>query len=305
MELFKLNLQLFGEGGEGGDAGEAAEGTGVETTAEMPAHIPERAKKYYQAAVNKTQPAKPQTTEEHAETPQRMSYTDLIKSDEYKAEHKAYMEKTINDRLKKYKPMEESYNKATEALSIVANKYGLDPGSENFLDTLVAKIDQDNSYYEDYAMEHNIGTEEAREILTLKQKVARSEQERAMREQQERMNAEIMALRESAERTKAVYPNFDLDFEMQNEQFRVLCAATHGDTTAAYRTIHHDELMRAQGLAASQKATQQIAAAVAANQSRPIENGLSSQATAVTTVDYSKMNLQQLREEAARMRRGK
>lgn len=299
-----LDLQLFGEGGDGGDAGGEA-GPSESTGVEVPAHIPERARKNYEAAMTKSRPAPTQpTTEVVEEKPSHIPYAEMIKSDEYKEEHKAYMDKTIGDRLKKYKGLEESYNKATDALGVIANKYGLDPSADNFLDSIVSKIDEDNSYFEQYAMDHDISTEEAKEIITLKNKVAKSEQEKALREQQERMNNEIMLLRQSAERTKSVYPNFDLETEMQNEQFRNLCAVTHGDTLAAYRTIHHDELMRAQGMAASQRAQQQIANSVAANMSRPIENGMSSKAAALTTIDYSKMNLRELRETAERFRRG-
>lgn len=300
-----LDLQLFGEGGDGGDA--AGEGEASDSGEDIPALIPERARGAYKKAVEANKP-KPQatTTPKEEAKPAHIAYSDLIKSDEYKEEHQAYMDKTISDRLKKYKGMEEQNGKMANALNTVAIKYGLDATSETFLDELTAKINEDDSYIEDYAMDHNLSTEEARRSIDMQRKISQYEAEKRQAEMQAQQQEAIRALIQSAERTKAVYPNFDLDTEMQNEAFRNLCAATQGDTLAAYRAIHHDELMRAQGMQSAQIATQQIANSVAANKSRPIENGLSSQASSITTTDFSKMNLQQIRayaEEQRRMRR--
>lgn len=319
MLEYLLDLQLFGEGGDGGDGaadGGAAGAEAVGTGEDIPAHIPERARETYRKAMAKNQPkVEPQpqpTNEAPVESSKHVSYQDLIKSDEYKDEHKAYMDKTISDRLKKYKGIEESNKKMNDALSKVAIKYGLDAASETFLDDLSNKISEDNSYYEDYAMEHDIGVNEAKEILDLKQQVALQKQEenrRAMAEaelqKEQQMQEQLNLLRQNAERTKAVYPSFDLDTEMQNERFRVLCAATQGDTLAAYRVIHHDELMKAQGQVMAKQANQAAANAVKANMARPIENGLSSQASTVTTTDWSKASLSDIRKQAAEWRRGR
>ena len=52
-----LNLQLFGDGGDGGDGGSTSPAgeSGVENSGEnVPAFIPEKARKYYQKALEKT-----------------------------------------------------------------------------------------------------------------------------------------------------------------------------------------------------------------------------------------------------------
>lgn len=248
-----LNLQLFGEGGDGGD-GSSAVSAGdnvIDTSGEkIPASIPEKAKKYYQKAMEKTsansavsaplasEPVQP--TNEPKATTEKIPYADLIKSDDYKEEHKAYMDKTIGDRLKKYKGIEEISGKQKAILDIVASKYGVNPDDENFLEVLQQKIDTDDSYVENYAMEHDISNEEARRILTMERKVARMDAEKAAIEaekaeiaKQEQMRQQIMLLRQNAEKTKSQFPQFDLDTELQDERFRKLCAVNNGDTTAA------------------------------------------------------------------------
>lgn len=308
-----INLQLFAEGGTGGDggsasaSGEAAVGTSGES---IPASIPEKAKKYYQKAVEKTpkqnvSPTKasvsPTTTETN--TTEKMSYADLIKSDEYKDEHKAYMDKTIGDRLKKYKGIEENLGKHKALLDIVANKYGVNPDDENYLDVLSQKIEADDSYYENYAMEHDISAEEARRIVTMERKVAQIEAQKAEQQKQEQMRQQILTLRQNAEKTKAQFPQFDLDAEMQNEKFRRLCAVNNGDTTAAYMACHWNEILPATVQMASQRVKEQTAQAVAANKARPSENGLSSSASSVVTQNFKGMSLSDIRAYADEQRR--
>lgn len=98
LEKLRLNLQLFGEGGDGGDGGSASsvgESVGVDSGEDkISASIPEKAKKYYQKAVEKTANSttktsdKTQTTDE-SKTTEKIPYKDLIKSDDYKDEHEA------------------------------------------------------------------------------------------------------------------------------------------------------------------------------------------------------------------------
>ncbi len=310
LEKLLLNLQLFGEGGDGGDGGSATsvgEVVGEDSGEKIPASIPEKAKKYYQKAMEKTASSnksseKAQPTNESSAT-EKIPYADLIKSDDYKEEHKAYMDKTIGERLKKYKGIEDNLGKHKAILDVVASKYGVSPDDENFLEVLQQKIDADDSYYEDYAMEHDITTEEARRIVTMERKVAQIDAEKAAQAKQEQMRQHIMTLRQNAEKTKAQFPQFDLETEMQDERFRRLCAANNGDTTAAYMACHWNEILPATVQMASRQIQSQTAQSVAANKARPIENGLSSSAPSVVQQDFSKMNLQQLRQYAEEQRR--
>ena len=310
LEKLLLNLQLFGEGGDGGDGGSAAsvgEGVGEESGEKIPASIPEKARKYYQQAMEKTssKSKKADTTQPTNESnaTEKRSYEDLIKSEEYKEDHKAYMDKTISDRLKKYKGMEENLGKQKALLEVVANKYGVNPDDDNFLSVLQEKIDADDSYYENYAMEHDISAEEARRIVTMERKVKQADAEKAEQEKQERMRQHIMLVRQNAEKTKAQFPDFDLDTAMQDEKFRRLCFNTNGDTTAAYMACNYGKIINNAVQMASQKAKAQTVQAIAANKARPMENGLSSSAPSVVEQDFSKMNLAQLRQFAEEQRR--
>ena len=319
LKKLLLNLQLFGDGGgDGGDGGSASasvgEALGGKESGEnkIPASIPEKAKKYYQKAMEKHSGSttnasaqnsdNAQTTNEQGTT-DKLSYEDLIKSDDYKEDHEAYIKKTIGERLKKYKGIEADLGKHKAILDTVAVKYGVNPDDENFLESLTQKIEADDSYYENYAMEHDISTEEARRIVTMERKAAQYDAQKEAMEKQEQMRQHIMVLRQNAEKTKLQFPDFDLDTEMQDERFRRLCAATNGDTTAAFKACHHDEIIANTVRMASRKIQNQTAQAVASNKARPIENGISSSAPSVVQQDFRNMSLGELRKFADEQRR--
>lgn len=306
-----LNLQLFGEGGDGGEGGSPSpNGEGVvDNSGEdlIEASIPEKAKKYYEKSKSKRQAtqSQPTTTEEKKETntTEKIPYADLIKSDDYKEAHKEYMDKTISDRFKKYKGIEEDLGNHKALLEIVANKYGVNPDDENFLETLKEQIEADDSYYENYAMEHDITTEEARRIVNMERKVAQINAQEEQKKKEEQARQQFMILQQNAQKTKAQFPEFDLETEMQNEKFRRLCAVTNGDTTSAYMSCHWNEIIPNAVHRASEQARVQTAQAVASNKARPIENGLSSSAPSVVENNFKNMSLAEIREWASEQRR--
>ncbi len=321
LKKLLLNLQLFADGGgDGGDGGSASasvgEALGKEESGEkeIPAFIPEKAKKYYQKAMEKTSGSTTEASAQNSDnaqptneqsTTEKLSYQDLIKSDDYKEEHKAYMDKTIGERLKKYKGIEENLDKHKAILDTVALKYGVNPEDENFIEILTEKIEADDSYYENYAMEHDIDAQEARRIVTMERKAAQFDAQKEAMEKQEQMRQQIMILRQNAEKTKSQFPQFDLDTEMQDERFRRLCAATNGDTTAAFKACHHDEIIADTVRMASRQIQNQTAQSVASNKSRPMENGISSTAPSVVQRDFRNMSLQDIRKYAEEKRREK
>lgn len=299
-------LQLFADGGDGGDggstapAGDSANNPGEE----IPSSIPERAKKFYKQAIEKTQPARQQTTDAvTTESPSKLSYEEMIKSDDYKDAHKAYMDKTIGDRLKKYKGIESDYGRARDMLNVVAQKYGVDPTAEDFMDALGKKIEADDSYYEDYAMEHDISTEDARKMVTMERKLKAIEAEREMANQQEAQRQQILQLQRNAEKTRMQFPGFDLDVEMQDEKFRRLCAVNQGDTTAAYMACHWNEIMNHTIGNATRQAQIATANSIASGANRPAENAIANTAPSVTAQSFKGMSLDEIRAYAAEQRR--
>lgn len=317
LKKLLLNLQLFADGGgDGGDGGSASapsgEALGNNNSGEkkIPASIPEKAHKYYQKAMEKHSGSTTDASTQNSDNGQptndqsttaEVSYDEFIKS--HKEEDESRIKKIIGDRLKKYKGIEESLGKHKALLDTVAYKYGVNPDDENFIDVLSEKIEADDSYYENYAMEHDISPEEARRLVTMERKAEQFDAQQEAKEKQEQARQRIQVLVRNAEKTKEQFPDFDLNTEMQDEGFRRICAATNGDTTAAYKACHHDEIITNTVRRASRQIQNQTAQEVASNKARPTENGLSSQAPSVVQHDFRNMSLKDLRAFADEQRR--
>ena len=309
-----FDLQLFAEGADGGalasSSGGSSEAAGVseaQNTA-YPKNIPERAKKYYDMAVKKSQKvdtaneavmaekAEHPTAEEavHHEQQQepqkKLTYKELIKSEEYKAEHDKYVQRVVKDRLKSH----------YEILGLVAQKYGVDVNSETFKDDLRTALESDDSVYERYAEEHDVSINEAKRMVGIEQQLKQATQEAAERKEQEEYTRTIEALRSVAKDTRSEYPEFDLDTCMADERFRRLVVAFGGDTTKAYEALNHRTLKHRAVMEAETRAQAAVANSVRANKTRPLEGGISSiNSAADSAPDFRSMDLAQLRLYAA------
>lgn len=300
-----LMLLRFGEGGDGaGASSEGAEGEGTDSgDDDIPSAIPEGARKLWKETVGKKRQAQvpevpkeevPEATEAEEPKPQRKSYEELIKN-EYKEEHEEYFKRTLNDRMKGVKSENSKMKKALEA---VAMKYGIDSKAENFLDSLSQAIEADDSYYEQYAMDHDMTPSQARKTVSLERRAAEYEAMERARQEEEANHESFRVIQMNSEKTKAKYENFDLMTELKDARFVQALQAFGGDTTFAYEACHHNEILQANASRIAEETRLKTSQAISSGSKRPIEGGLGSAAPTQTTVDYSKWTRQQLEAQA-------
>lgn len=317
MKNYKLLLLRFGEGGDGagsaageGTASGAESGVDSKENPNIPASIPERGRKLFAEVLkeNSAAPEEPKTevkAEEVAKAP-KLTYDEIIKSDDYKDAHKAYMEKAINDRIKKYKGQEKSLKEAMGLLNTIGTKYGLNSEDENYIAKLTEAVANDDSYYEKYAEEHDMTPAEARKIVTLERRVKENEAERARLLEEEQQRAQFEVVRQNAAKTQQLYPGFDLATEINNPAFMRILQSTNGDTTAAYVAVHHSEIMQGVAASAAQQAKIATANTIASGTQRVPENGMVATAPAASISafpDFTKMKKEQLEAWADSQRR--
>lgn len=308
MRFFKLRLLRFGEGGDGTGSA-ASEGTtsGETSGEEIPASIPERGRKLYaevmkQKSASVAEPKETVQADEEAKT-SKPTYDELIKSDDYKDAHRDYIEKVINDRLKKYKGQEKSLKEASDLLNTIGIKYGLNPEDKDYKAKLAEAIANDDSYYEKYAEDHDMTPSEARRIVSLERRVKQAEEDRARAEAEEAQRAQFEVIRRNAAITQQRYPAFDLATALNDRAFVQILSATNGDTTAAYIATHHDEIIRGVAASAAQQAQIATANTIASGTRRPIESGTAAAQPVSISPNYNAMNLDQIRAFAEEQRR--
>ena len=335
-----LNLQLFagegagagGEGGEGAntgdnvataDAGQRLRELGVpedkiRRRARYAAKAPETTAKTEEepkAAENTEQVAAAENPTEEldkkTEKPARMSWDEIMADPEYNRQ----MQAVVQSRLKSSKGAEETLAKLTPALELLARKHNLDPAKMDY-DALAKAINDDDSYYEDKALQMGTSVETAKKIDQQERDTARQQraQERDTARQQlsiqeQRVRNHYAGLEQQAKEFQKVIPNFDLATELKNPAFLRMTAPNVGISVRdAYYAVHHDEMQTAAMQATAKATAQNISQNIQARQRRPDENGISGQAPSATTFDYSKASPEQReafkKDLRARMARG-
>ena len=303
-----LDLQLFAEGdggGEGAATGVEAVDPGQQRLLELgvpadklrnrakkaPAKMPEGAVSSpatEQKQEEQVAAAEP-TEEKKPDAPARMSWEDIMKDPEYNKQ----MQAVVQSRLRSAKGAEEALQKMTPAFEVLARKHGLDPNNIDY-EALAKKIDDDEQYYEDKALEMGVSIEEAKKLDQKQRNEVRQQRQEAITLEQKKIQDHIMSLERQAEEMKKVFPKFDLRTELKNPVFARMTAPNSGlSLEDAYYAIHRKELQTAAMHATANATRQQISNAIQANGRRPQENGTSGQAPSVTHFDYSKASKEQ------------
>ena len=319
-----LNLQLFaGEGagdggGEGAATGENSADAGQQRLLELgvPADKIRKNRAYKlntpapksaeagqaKAPENKQAQAAAATnpTEEPTGSPARMSWKEIMADPEYNKE----MQAVVQSRVRSAKVAEDNLGKLTPALELLARKHGQDPANIDY-DALAKAISDDESFYEEKALEMGVSVETAKRIDQQERDNARQQRQEAMNLEQQKFQQHIVKLEQQGEAMKQVFPNFDLRKELQNPVFARMTSPNVGISVQdAYYAVHRNEIMSAGMQVAAQKTAQKISNSIAAGSRRPNENGTSGQAPSVTTFDYRSMSPEQKKAFKDRIRSG-
>ena len=320
-----LNLQLFaGEGagdggGEGAATGVSAVDPGQQRLLEL--GVPEskiRKNRAYKPNVTAQAPAaagqgKAQeqkqeqaaaadnpTEEKKTDSPARMTWDEIMKDPEYNK----HMQATVQSRVRSAKGAEEALGKMAPALELLARKHGQDPAKIDY-DALAKAISDDESYYEDKALEMGVSIETAKRIDQQERDTARQQREEARTLEEQAFQNHIMKLEQQGEALKKVFPNFDLRTELRNPTFARLTSPNMGMSVEdAYYAVHRKEIDAARSQVIAQKTAQKISNSIQAGSRRPNENGTSGQAPSVTTFDYRTASREQREAFKKRIRSG-
>lgn len=227
------------------------------------------------------------STEDKAE-----SFESLIKG-KFKEEFNKRVNKAFKERFavkdKQIEELKSNAKKDGEIISFFANKYPeVDP---NDREALLKAIKSDNDLFVESALADGITAEEARNKFE-RNRAEQAEKAELMNLRKERALRDFDArLQNVAVKTKSIYPEFDLQKEMQNPDFvSALDFVAQSkrnqnrktgkndeifDLTRAYEMTHWDDIkgntIKRVGSAAISAAAQNIAA----NRKRPSENALS------------------------------
>lgn len=286
-----FSLTLFGEGGGDGAGVSAATAATASDAGE-------------QIRAIETQDAAAQPESEINVTASTVKNQDaefekLIKGD-YKDAFSRRVQNIINGRFKETRTLQEQLQKSTPVFEILAQKYGI---KSDDIDGIVRALENDDESYREEAMEKGITVEQLKEMKKLEREVLQLRRNESRRDEQDRINRDITNWKNQAESLKEIYPNFNLDTEIEDPQFFSLLR-NNVDVRTAYEVIHRDEILGGAMQYAAQTAAKRVADSVAANSKRPVENGVTSQGAVNSQTDVNKLTKAQREEIERRVARG-
>lgn len=224
----------------------------------------------------------------------------------YANEYNEAVKGAIAKRFRNQADLQGRLDKITPILAVFADKYGMRPGEDgNYdLDELAAKVNDDDSFYEEEAFRRGMSVGDFKQMKRLEREnaVLQRQQEEQAREEESR--AEFDKLVAAGEEIKQIYPSFDLRTELANDDFMRLL--TRGiDPKTAYEVAHKDEIISSGMQYAVERTKENVSRAIQSGMNRPSENGVSPKATAdISKIDPRKLNLSQIRELNDRAARG-
>ena len=297
-KYLNLMLQLFAEGGDGGTGAEGT--TGVTETAAV-SQTGKSTNPLANVKYGKQEEAAPPPEEpKQTATPDRNAEFEKLIKGEYKDLYDARMQNAIRGRLKATEDTVNRFNALAPTLELLAEKYGVDA---NDVEALNKAIEEDESFFQDEALEKGMTVQQLKEFRKMQRENA--DLKRQMSDQQTKERAEMLYASwvDQGEKTKTVYPSFDLKAEMENPRF-VDLLRNNIDVRTAYEVLHKDEIIPAAMQFTAKTVEQKLTNKIIAGGQRPTENGMNSQGAAVVKSDVSQLSKADRQEIIRRVQRG-
>ena len=318
-KLFKVDLQMFNDGGASGAEGSTATTTENAPKVETKPNGSNRRSKSGEfsnvvfgkqegttsdGATSLEAEGKPTgagntdvTTTSNTLEERKKAFNDLING-EYKDLYQEEFQRVFDRRFKQVKGMESDLAAQKPILDKLMARYGVDD---------VAKLDkaltEDTEYWERVAEEKGMTVEQYHAMERLERENAELKAIRQRQVGQQQFQQQIDAWYQQADKVKEIYPSFDFKTEAQNPDFLAMLKA--GNTVEhAYKILHFDELTQNAARVAAQTADAQAQARIKQKASRPSENGTSSQSAAIVKSDVTTLTRAERAEIARRVQRG-
>lgn len=296
-EKLKVNLQLFNDGAAGGDS--SGEGSAQATES---ASLPKADK----SGSSRRKSGEPKVVYGKADAPSEATipaaggisegngivttsdskeerlakFREMIEG-EYKDEYTQVFQESFTRRHRDVQGLEQSLAAQKPIIDMLMQRHKIEDGDMRKLQTAV---EEDTHYWENLAEEAGLTVEQYKAMEQLKRENAELNKMKARQIGEQRANAQLQAWYKEGEEVKKNYPSFDFKTEAKNRDFLDLLRKGL-PVSQAYQLIHMDEINEATAKSAAQAAGAQMEARIKSKQSRPSENGMSSQSAAIVRKD--------------------
>ncbi len=223
----------------------------------------------------------------------------LIKG-EFKEEFDKRIKDNLKRRFKESSSLKAKASQSNEILNLLSAKYGID--TEN-LKEIAEAVRNDDSFIRSEAEKQGLEPDTLKKIkeLEFENESMKRQIERGLNER--RLNATVNSWIEDSKELIKSYPEFDLAKEAENKGFLKLLRSGV-DLKTAYFATHHEDIVKSMVQKASEEASVKITDSIRARGTRPNENGISNQSTAIIKTDVSRLTPKERAEIARRVMQG-
>ena len=212
-------------------------------------------------------------------------------------------QKMINRRFRETQELKTQLGKQNEVLENLFARYKVSD-----IDALSHALEEDQSFWEEQAMEMGMNVEQYKQFRQHERTAKKAQQIIDSNRRQEQARQQYATWIKEAEDVRAKYPEFDLEAELENPNFRGLIGQKNPEYSInmlqAYEICHMDDIKRSIEHQTAQKTQQQVVDNVKARGTRPSEGALSQGAGVVVKNDVSKLSKEERAEIAKRVLRG-
>lgn len=230
----------------------------------------------------------------------RKAFQDLVNSEEYKDIYTEETQRIINRRFRETQNLEQQVARNQPLIDMLMQRYKISDGD---IGKLTSAIENDDAYWSEAAEEAGMSVEQYKQFQKLQRENAALMRDQQQRRSQQAAQQQLQKWYGEAEQVKGVYPSFDLNAEVKNQQFLSMLKSGV-PMQHAYEVVHLDDIKA--GVAKMQaKATErQVVDGIRAKGARPQENGTTSQSAFTVKDDVSKLTKSERAEIARRVARG-
>lgn len=186
----------------------------------------------------------------------------------YPEEYKEHSQKIIQNRLRSSKAAEEQLEALGPALQLLHRQYGTED-----VNALAQAITGDDRWYEAEAQKRGMDTKTFMLLDRQEQTINAMRQQQANQQAMQEQAQQVMKWRNQETELRELYPDFNLDAEIEENQEFYNLLRNGISVRHAYETIHMDEIMGQTVAGAVQRTAQRTMDTIRANGLRPQENG--------------------------------
>lgn len=294
-------IQFFADGASGGDGGDGAAAAAAGDNAAdagrdlealgVPREYAERHRKRTekkQAAA----PAQPQQAEAPAASDGGNEWDAFFSKQENKDKLQQMMAERGKAATEAKNAASAQMEKMAPMLKLLGEKYGVKPTEDGSydVDAITKAMGDDDSLYEEKALEMGVNVDVAKQLVHAEELEQQQREAEAKAQRDAMLQEHFNKVRQQGAQLKELFPDFDLDRELQDPEFVRRTAPGALSVEDAYYSLHHREIMQRQAESIARRAKQTAAAAVQSGSARPRENGSAATASAAVTPNMRAMS---------------